>query len=315
MVIPELFKSLVGCGCADETDVAFTTDGFCALHKSISDILGAKGITHFMSNNNDLVECNKFFDDWYIYAVKTEADHIYSLFKLREQEYDSSLGGDGDTPGVTISFVQFNHKALTDCINSRSVETTAALNKEINRVVAKRGQKHNKILKNYFVDTASEGAYLVAELFVKHIVSFAGNGAVDVSEDYKKIYENRGKGKNSRIPDFIDYVNKQCGYTVCDHKKIYVKNARELSDFEKRVILAVNTGNVSFSSFGAEVEFHARFLISVARVKIPFLGASVYESAIRADMTICDKELEGPVPYYNLNSRLVKRHIECHGNN
>lgn len=79
-----------------------------------------------------------------------------------------------------------------------------------------------------------------------------------------------------------------------------------------KCILATHTADVSFASFAAEVQYHARFLTPLARIPIPFLGRSLYDSAIRADMTIDDCELEGPAPFHNQNSRWVRRQIRSH---
>ena len=84
------------------------------------------------------------------------------------------------------------------------------------------------------------------------------------------------------------------------------------TQYEKLAILATHTADVSFPSFAAEVQYHARFLTPLARIPIPFLGRSLYDSAIRADMTIDDCELEGPAPFHNLNSRWVRRQAQCH---
>ena len=102
------------------------------------------------------------------------------------------------------------------------------------------------------------------------------------------------------------------GYTVCDREYIYVRNADNLSRQEMLAILAAHTADVSFQSFAAEVQYHACFLTPLARIPIPFLGHSIYDSAIRADMTIDDCELEGPAPFHNLNSRWVRRQVKCH---
>ena len=37
-----------------------------------------------------------------------------------------------------------------------------------------------------------------------------------------------------------------------------------------------------------------------------------YDSAIRADMTICDTEFEGPAPFYKQDSNIVKRQYVLH---
>ena len=118
--------------------------------------------------------------------------------------------------------------------------------------------------------------------------------------------------KESRLPRFIEENNARAGCTVCDHRSIFIRDAGHLNPFEKLAILATYTADVSFPSFAAEVQYHACFLTAPARIPVPFLGHSIYDSAIRADMTIDDCELEGPAPFHNLNSRWVRRQAQCH---
>ena len=42
------------------------------------------------------------------------------------------------------------------------------------------------------------------------------------------------------------------------------------------------------------------------------MGSSVYDSAIRADMSIGDTELQGWTPYYRENSRIVQEQFRYH---
>ena len=230
------------------------------------------------------------------------------MVKLREQEHDKEQGriGDGDTPGVTVSFISFQTEILTQCLEAPTFEKRQALNREINRVVSFRGQHHNPMLKAYFEKTESMGAYLIAEEYVRKIASLAENGRVPTPDAYQKAK------KGSRLPTFIEQNNAAAGYTVCDHRFIFIRDAGHLNPFEKLAILAAYTADVSFPSFAAEVQYHACFLTAPARIPIPFLGHSIYDSAIRADMTIDDCELEGPAPFHNLNSHWVRRQAQCH---
>ena len=54
-------------------------------------------------------------------------------------------------------------------------------------MVARRGQAHHNDLKRYFLNPASLGAYLVADLYTKHIAAFAKEGYLNLPEEYKKI--------------------------------------------------------------------------------------------------------------------------------
>ena len=82
-----------------------------------------------------------------------------------------------------------------------------------------------------------------------------------------------------------------------------------LSDYEKHVILATHTGNVSFNSFAAEVKYHAEALWKWYGDFSP-----VYERAVRADMAIGEENESGITDqYYNLDSDIVQEQVRYHG--
>jgi hypothetical protein len=153
-------------------------------------------------------------------------------------------------------------------------------------------------------------------MYTRHIASLSENGSLDVPEYYKDIVQKSISYKNNvkyaRLPKFIEFLNQQAGYMVCDNTKIHIKDREDPDIYESAAILATHTGNTSLFSFAAEVEYHARFLTPLAKIKIPFFGRSIYDSAIRADMTVGDTEFEGPAPFYNPKSRIVKRQYQLH---
>ena len=299
-LMPSIFRKL-------NLPAVHTNDGFWMTRKSIADILLERDIRTFLNDRGELRECGLFFDDWHLYAIE-DGGWVYSLVKLREQEHDKQEGriGDGDTPGVTVSFIAFRPEILIRCLADPTMENRRAMNREINRVVSVKGQSHHPALKAYFEKTESLGAYLIAEEYVRKISLLAENGRVSTPDAYQKAKPN------GRLSSFIDRNNADAGYTVCDHRSIFIRDPERPSPFEKLAILATYTADVSFPSFAAEVQYHACFLTAPARIPIPFLGHSVYDSAIRADMTIDDCELEGPAPFHNLNSRWVRRQEQCH---
>lgn len=310
--IPDIFVKLQFNEYISASEIMKTQDGFWLIYKSIANILEKKGILDFPTDDGARLLCNNFYDDWFLYAVANEYGHTYGLLKLREQEHDASdcMPADGDMPGVTVSFISFDCETLLECLADPSDENRHRLDCEINRVVAYRRQKHHKDMKRYFVDPGSEGAYLIAELYIKHVASLGEEGFIYTPEEYKVIANK----KTARLPRFIDSLNEKAGYTVCDNQKIYIKNREALTEFECMAILATHTGNTSMYSFAAEVEYHARFLSPFAKIKIPLLGGSAYDSAIRADMTVGDKEFTGPAPFYKPNSKIVRRQCMLHGN-
>lgn len=316
---PSFFQNLIDQNCLTSRDIRKTGDGFFALSRSLSDILAERDITVFLNDQGQERQCSRFFDDWYLYAVPEGEDYVYSLFKMREQESDASeaIPADGDTPGVTVSFIAFNTALLSRCLSDPQSGHRSSLNREINRVVAARGQRHHKALKKYFINPKAEGSYLIGELYVRKIAFFARNGAIPVPKHYRVVYErNKHPGaspKYTRLPRFLETNNQAAGHCVCDHETIRIADPQHLTVFDKAAILATHTANISFHSFAAEVRYHAQFLAWYARLPIPFLGKSIYDSAIRADMTIDDTEFEGPAPFYHLDSRLVREQVKYHG--
>ena len=316
--MPNIFSILLSDMSIENSDIVGISDGFYMVHKSKSNILASKGVLDFPDSSGERLNCNKFFDDWFIYAVPNDNDYTYSLLKLREQEHDTGDGSpaDGDTPGVTISFISFAIETLLDCLLDPSDENRKKLNAEINRVVAYKGQRHHKALKRYFKNPQSQGAYLVADRYVKTIASYAREGKLEVPDFYKEIVQQsisyKTSAKLARLPRFVEALNKAAGRVVCDNENIYLENREELTEQETLAILATHTGNISFYSFAAEVEYHAMFLTPLAKIKIPFFGRSIYDSAIRADMTIGDTEFEGPAPFYKETSKIVKRQYALH---
>lgn len=316
--IPEVFRRLISEGCIEEKDMKKTQDGFWVADLSVADILARKQIFDYPDEDGLRIPCCRFFDDWFIYAIAYETDYIYGLLKLREQEHDAEEGipADGDTPGVTISFIAFDWQILLACLADPSDKNRRKLNREINRVVSYGGQRHHKVLKKYFKDPRSDGAYLAAALYVRHVASFAEGGRLEVPQAYRQIVQQcmsfKSSAKLMRLPDTIESINEKAGRMVCDHEKIYIKGRLRPDRYECDAILATHTGNTSLYSFAAEVEYHARFLTLLAKLKVPFFGRSVYSSAIRADMTVDDNEFQGAAPFYQSGSKIVKRQRALH---
>lgn len=317
-IIPDCFSTLVESNLIQESNIEKTDDGFFCLNKCISDILKQKNILTFPTSDGKELKCENYYDDWYIYALKKEDDFVFSLFKLREQEYDMYAGerADYDSPGVTISFISYDVNTLMNCLHKPTAENRLAMSNEINRVVARRRQNHHSVMKRYFSKTESKAPYLIAELYIKHILTFAHKGFILVPQKYEEIYSSSlalsKDSKENRIPDFINRNNTVAGRVVCDHDKIYINDPMTPDYYEKLAILATHTADTSFNCFACEVQYHALFLNSLTKMKIPFLG-SVYESAIRADLSIDDSEFEGNAPYHRQDSKLVRKHIEKHG--
>ena len=314
--VPSFFKWLKVQNMASKDHILRTNDGFFMIAASLSSMFISRGIDALPDSEGKNLECRFFFDDWFLFAVPDKDTHIYGLLKMREQEDDQKKGihADGDTPGVTISFIAFNTDLMKICLENPTAANRQNLGVEINRVVAYRKQNHHPALKAYFIRPQAEAAYLIAQVYVKYIASFGKNGVLHVPEAYRDIYLKRDRSpKYARVPDFLEHNNRSANMIVCDHQNIFIKDAAALSEFEELAILATHTGNVSLHSFAAEVRYHAMFLTNLAKIRLPIAG-SPYASAVRADMSIGDKEFQGPVPYYHLSGKLVLEHAKYHPN-
>ena len=312
--LPSFFRYLTITQLIKGEDVLLTKDGFFMICKSISSILISKGIETFPDREDRILECRNFFDDWFLFAIPDHEDYVYGLLKMREQEHDLEQGmkADGDTPGVTISFISIFTDILKSCLENPSAENRKKMGMEINRVVAYPKQSHHPALKTYFIRPQAEAPYLIAETYVKHIASFSTAGTLNVPKAYKEIYLKRSaSAKYARVPDFLEENNREANRTVCDHEKIYIQNVKQLSHYEKLAILATHTGNVSYHSFAAEIRYHAMFLNKLMKIRFPMAG-SPYASAVRADMSIGDKEFQGPTPYYDLYRKHVREQVKYH---
>lgn len=308
---PPFFQFLIDNQLLQREQLLSCPDHFFAAAKSLSAILAIRGILRLYNRDDQPRDCNRFFDDWYLYAVPDEDSYVYSLLKLREQESDfgGSVPADGDTPGVTVSFIAFDPHILTQCLDDPSMENRKQLYEEINRVVAARKQTHHRAMKAYFVRAEAEAPYLIAEMYIRHIASFVENGAIPVPEAFSRLCQTQ---PDSRLPRFISENNAAAGHTVCDMAQIFLRDSQAPSRQEQLAILATHTGNVSYHCFAAEIRYHACFLTGLAKIPLPFLGRSLYASAVRADMTIDDKELEGPAPFHRTDSTWVRRQEALH---
>ena len=311
---PAFFKWLDSQKMICKDRIISSNDGFFMITESISSILISKEIETFPDREDRILECKNYFDDWFLFAVPGKTEYEYGLLKMREQEHDLEYGiqADGDTPGVTISFIAFDTVAMVSCLENPSADNRKKLGMEINRTVAYPKQNHHPALKAYFIRPETEAPYLIAETYVNHIASFSTDGTLCVPKAYTETYQKRETAaRYARIPDFLDQNNRNADSVVCDHEKIFIRDRMHLTQYEKLAVLATHTGNVPVHSFAAEIRYHAMFLTNLAKIRLPFAG-SPYASAVRADMSIGDKEFQGPTPYYNHNGKMVKEQMKYH---
>ena len=76
---PDIFVRLIEAKCVKEHDIISAEDGFFFINKSLSDILAEKDIFDFPDSSGEILPCNRFFDDWFLYAVPKMSGCTYSL--------------------------------------------------------------------------------------------------------------------------------------------------------------------------------------------------------------------------------------------
>lgn len=210
---PSFFQYLIDEKLVDLDHVLGTKDGFCMINRSVSSILIFKGIETFPDREDRIMECKNFFDDWFLFAVSGKNEYEYGLLKMREQENDLERGiqADGDTPGVTISFIAFDTDKIKACLENPSAENRKKMGMEINRVVAYPKQNHDPAIKEYFIRPQAEAPYLIAETYVNHIASFSSAGILNVPKAYKHFHS------------FDDNIPVTRILTVCDNELVNSK--------------------------------------------------------------------------------------------
>ena len=192
---------------------------------------------------------------------------------------------------------------------------------------------HDEVIVKYFADTASEGAYLIAENYIKFIAKTSVNGklslsseyseVLDLFKDYDKQLSNCDKDSEqydlikeereyyARIPEALYQINTDAGYTIYDEENmcINIADKNHLNKYEKYAILAAFTADVTFNSFAAEVEFHADAVCGA-------LGdiEAWYSHAVRADMSLeSERYIIEFEEFYNLESNIVIAQSKAHG--
>ena len=330
---PDVFDDLIDLGYITVSQLNESGDGFYLCMTPLSDIL-VKGGVYSIPEDEQMLEYRDvtyYYDDWYIYAVCDDTVS-YGLVKMREIEDDYEYA-DNDDPGVTISFVGLDITALMDCLTSPTINNRYSLFVALGKVTGPELAHHDNILAEYFAETESRGAYIIAEKFVYLIADTAINNEISVPNKCKSIFSQLENVQDqllsplldpntmlaltilqirySRIPNALNAINAEAGYTLFNKGTwtVSVRDTNNLSLLEKQAILSCYSGNVTFNSFAAEVEYHADITLITDWLE------PVYSRAVRADMATGEETESGITDdaYYNLSSTYVLNQIAAHG--
>lgn len=330
---PNFVETLINKGCISFTDIKYTDDGFYMLTKSLADILTDANINTLAQDITNLEprDVMDYYDDWYIFAVESSEGYNYGMLKMREPEND---GIDGDITGITVSFVGFSYDKLTALINYNTTANSYSYFQDLEKVTGPGSYDYDEVISEYFAKVESKAPYLIAEQFIQIIVNKkCVNGIINAPVNYIAIFEEieeidelldniwlpsetrlaliNKKNDLLRIPNALDDNNTVAGCFVYNTttNTINISNPNNLTMYEKYAILATHTGNVTFNSFAAEVEFHADALYDW-KANHP----CYYEKALRADMAVGEEDESGIFDeYYKLNSDIVRAQAAIHG--
>ena len=281
----------------DYNDLIISDDGFVMSRRSLAELLIEKGIEQYGSQN-----VNQMYDDWYLYAIVKDGMVSYSFIKMREQENDYRNGvSDRDAPSTSISFRAFDIDRLLN-VDSDQDAFFDAFGRTI---YADSAQPYHSTLQQYFNDPKSKGSYLLADEYVSFIANHPQNtstsdGITIAIPDEMNTKEN---SKDKRLPDFLVKNNNDAGYVIYDKENgvIKIKDPGNLTEYEKRAILATHTGNVNSYSFAAENTYHARALDDWKMI-----FSKWEQSAIVSDTGVLEENYTGKDTYHNLDSDWVQ---------
>lgn len=259
-----------------------------------------------------MVRVEDYYDDWFLYWIDQGEGNTYGLIKMREAEDPD--GFDGDDPGCTVSFVEFDINVLNETIKGKT--TMHEFDAHCNNVVYEDGAKYSPILQGYFSNEYSKGGYIIADSFVEKITpEMWNNGIVPFPKGFNEMMPN----ERNRVINNLKEINELSDKKVYDeeNKCLIINNPKSLTEFEKYAVLTLFSSDKNMNQFVTEVKFHSDALVNLGIVP------TVYESAIRADMAIGEYRPEGirdwlknivePKPYYNDHSRSVLEMQDIHG--
>ena len=311
------FDYLITNDLLEYSDISRTTDGFYMLTKPLSSILNEAGIygLHDRSKDENFTwNVLDYYDDWYIFAVDYEGDLAYGLLKMGEEE------SPGDA-GVAISFVGFDYELLLSFIDSNNdYNYSCDLTDNLDIVTDPGNAPYDETVATYFSRTEAKASYLIAEEYINFIVENCCLNnqimAPQAFNDGMMKCANNPLSQYKRLEEAMNQNNENASKDIIKNNngiyRIEIVNPSLLTIYEKYAILMTHTGNVTFNSFAAEVEYHADMLLGFWDDLD--ISGYIYGCAIRADMGI-DEEYESGVmdQYYDLDSDIVEAHKLEHG--
>lgn len=259
--VPNGLKTFIDNNYISINDIKQTSDGFTLCTKPLNEVFSSMGISEVRSDQKNDKNEQKIFsledlDDWYIFSV----GNSYSILKMR-----NGIGEEkgSENPGTAIPFMELDleliHLFHEDIIQQfEELENELPLLEHelqlyhaidnVTRGVVDSDFTYSIPIANYFASLSSEGNHLIAEEYIRKIISndMDSNGYIIV-------------------PNEIDSEQKKFLLTLHniydeENERIRV-NKYNLTNAEKHAILVCHTGNQSINNYAAENYLHAKYTI------------------------------------------------------
>lgn len=242
--VPSALQSFIDDGFISINDIKQTDDGFTLCTKPLNEIFLNMGIPVVNGNGEDKITLEDL-DCWYIYNIGTS----YSILKMRGFESDR------ETPramGTSIPFMDFDISLINSVSEDYSQQVIQSQNEielytELDKLIyGKVNQNYTYCvpITNYFATMSSKGNYLIAEEYIRKMLKTERD-----ADGYIEVPDNLGIAQSSflnTLPDIYDDENNRINV-----------NSYNLTNNEKKAILACRTGNVSLNAYAAENIAHA----------------------------------------------------------
>lgn len=249
--VPSALQSFIDNGYISINDIKQTDDGFTLCTKPLNEIFINMGIPE-LRGNDSLKVTLKDLDCFYIYNIGTN----YSILKMRGYEHTEPKPRG---MGTSIPFMDFDISLINTVseellpLTEEQYEQSEQSQNEIQLCTELDKLIYGKVnsdytycvpIVDYFTTFASKGNYLIAEEYIKKMLATErdANGYILVPSNIKPTQTNF----LNTLPDIYDSENN----------RINVSNYN-LTNNEKKAILACRTANLSLNSYSAENIAHA----------------------------------------------------------
>lgn len=276
--VPSALQSFIDEGYISLNDIKQTDDGFTLCTKSLGEIIFAMGFEKIygkfytpeelagMKTGDIEVLTKRNLTSWYIYSVGNN----YSILKMRGYEEAKRIaqaeaeeaaekgeeleGQQGKVRGIgtSIPFMEFDISLINTVKENLSQgnqysQAEFDLYAELDKLIYGRVDEmytYCFTLADYFSKASSKGSHLIAEEYIKKMLANErdADGYINIQSDIKSTQKNFLK----KLPTIYDSENNRI--------KVSKYN---LTNNEKKAILACRTGNLSLNAFTAENIAHA----------------------------------------------------------